>query len=191
MYEISKTNLFNLNFSGREVEIFNKDHIVGHPKIKKRTNNTRIETIDKLCYGGTRGIFARLCIQIDIDKPLTRTVRVGKTRLAVIYEGVSLLCFHCGKIGHRRERCPIRALEESELPSANDQSSLVEEDKPKGFGPWMIVARRKRQTKPVGSLDHAEGPSAVQGHANAQQHGFGATDQLAGSSDAMRREMTH
>ncbi len=24
MYEISKTNLFNLNFSGREVEIFNK-----------------------------------------------------------------------------------------------------------------------------------------------------------------------
>uniref|UniRef100_A0A2N9GC57 CCHC-type domain-containing protein n=1 Tax=Fagus sylvatica TaxID=28930 RepID=A0A2N9GC57_FAGSY len=109
------------------------------------------------------------------------------SRLAVIYEGVSLLCFHCGKIGHRRERCPIRALEESELPSANDQSSLVEEDKPKGFGLWMIVARRKRQTKPVGSLDHAEGPSAVQGHANAQQHGFGATDQLAGSSDAMRQ----
>ena len=24
MYEISKTNLFNLNFSGREIEIFNK-----------------------------------------------------------------------------------------------------------------------------------------------------------------------
>ena len=118
---------------------------------------------------GTWGKFARLCIQIDIDKPLTRTVRVGKTRLAVIYEGVSLLCFHCGKIGHRREWCPIRTPEETEIPVANEQSKLEEEDKLKGFGPWMIVSPRKRQTKPAvlrddRVLDHATGPSAVQGH---------------------------
>uniref|UniRef100_A0A2N9G3W3 CCHC-type domain-containing protein n=1 Tax=Fagus sylvatica TaxID=28930 RepID=A0A2N9G3W3_FAGSY len=137
----------------------------------------------------TRVRFVRLCIQLDIDKPLTRTVRVGKTRLAVIYEGVSLLCFHCGKIGHRREWCPTRTPEETEIPVANEQSKLEEEDKPKGFGPWMIVSRRKRQTKPAvlrddRVLDRAAGPSAVQGHDSTRQDG------LAGTSEGQARDKT-
>jgi hypothetical protein len=105
--------------------------------------------VDFNTAAGTRGRFARLCIQIDIDKPLTRTMIVGKTRLAVIYEGVGLLCFHCGKIGHRCEWCPIRAPEEIEKPPINDQSKsgMEEDNKLKGFGPWMLVTRRKRQKK--------------------------------------------
>ena len=149
--------------------------------------------VDFNIAAGTRGKFARLCIQIDIDKPLTRTVRVGKTRLAVIYEGVSLLCFHCGKIGHRREWCPIRTPEETEIPVANEQSKLEEEDKLKGFGSWMIVSRRKRQTKPAvlrddRVLDHATGPSAVQGHDSTQQDGLDAINYAAGSPDGIRRD---
>uniref|UniRef100_A0A2N9GVI8 Reverse transcriptase domain-containing protein n=1 Tax=Fagus sylvatica TaxID=28930 RepID=A0A2N9GVI8_FAGSY len=97
--------------------------------------------VDFNTAAGTRGRFARLCIQIDIDKPLTRTMIVGKTRLAVIYEGVGLLCFHCGKIGHRCEWCPIRAPEEIEKPPINDQSKsgMEEDNKLKGFGPWIIT----------------------------------------------------
>jgi hypothetical protein len=76
-------------------------------------------------------------------------VRVGKTRLAVIYEGVSLLCFHCGKIGHRREWCPLHTPVETEILVTNEQSKMEEEDKQKGFGPWMVVSRRKRQIKPA------------------------------------------
>ena len=67
--------------------------------------------VDFNTAASTRGRFARICVQIDLDKPLARTVRVGKTGLAVIYEGIRLLCFHCGRIGHQSELCPSRVLE--------------------------------------------------------------------------------
>uniref|UniRef100_A0A2N9ERH6 CCHC-type domain-containing protein n=1 Tax=Fagus sylvatica TaxID=28930 RepID=A0A2N9ERH6_FAGSY len=73
--------------------------------------------VDFNTAAGTIGRFARICVQIDLDKPLARTVRVGKTRLAVIYEGIGLLCFHCGRIGHRSELCPSRVLEKDETPA--------------------------------------------------------------------------
>jgi hypothetical protein len=61
--------------------------------------------VDFNTAAGTKGRFARICIQLDLEKPLARTIIVGKARPAVIYEGIGLLYFHCGKIGHHREWC--------------------------------------------------------------------------------------
>lgn len=44
--------------------------------------------VDFNTASGAWGRFARLCIQLDLDKPLIRTVRVGKLKLAVVYEGI-------------------------------------------------------------------------------------------------------
>jgi hypothetical protein len=100
---------------------------------------------------GNRGRFARICIQIDIKKPLARTVRVGKAKVAVIYEGIGLLCFFCGKVGHRKEWCPckITATPGNKQPEDRNTSCTEEVDKHKGFGPWMLVSRRKRQGTPA------------------------------------------
>ncbi len=103
--------------------------------------------VDFNTAAGTRGRFVRICVQIDLDKPLARIVRVGKTRLAVIYEGIGLLCFHCGRIGHRSELCPSRILEKEDNPTDIADSRAEEEEKLKNFGPWMLVSRRKRQNK--------------------------------------------
>ena len=97
----------------------------------------------------TRGRFACIYVQLDVDKPLARTIRVGKAKLAVVYEGIGQLCFHCGKIGHHLDWCPSRS---PLVPTTTSPSSPVEVDIPteeetKGFDPWMIVQRRKRQAK--------------------------------------------
>ena len=52
-----------------------------------------------------RGKFARLCVQIDIDKPFITVVKIGRFEQPVSYEGIHKLCFSCGRIGHRWENC--------------------------------------------------------------------------------------
>ena len=54
----------------------------------------------------TMGKFARLCVQIDIKKPLTIAVKIGRLEQPVNYEGIDKLYFSCGHIGHRQEYCP-------------------------------------------------------------------------------------
>lgn len=54
----------------------------------------------------TNGRFARLCVQVDVDKPLITTVLIGKFKQKVSYEGIHKKCFSYGRIGHRRESCP-------------------------------------------------------------------------------------
>lgn len=122
----------------------------------------------------TRGRYARLCVQIDSCKPLVTTVRIGDRCQAVVYEGVSNLCFSCGRIGHRREVCqysikqpipPARSdTEERTVDDANgagtsppeagrspplqtEARGLADDPDEAAFGPWMVVSRKRKGPK--------------------------------------------
>ena len=41
----------------------------------------------------SRGKYARMCIQVDVRKPLINTILIGKFEQAVAYEGINKLCF--------------------------------------------------------------------------------------------------
>ena len=56
--------------------------------------NGPVLRIDSYTASGSRGSYARLCVQ----------VRIGKCRQAVLYEGISALCFTYGQLGHTQER---------------------------------------------------------------------------------------
>ena len=53
-----------------------------------------------------RGRYAHICVQIDVSKPLIKTVLIGGLVQDVVYEGIGALCFGCKRVGHKRERCP-------------------------------------------------------------------------------------
>ena len=104
--------------------------------------------VDFNTASGSRGRFAQLCIQVDLDKPLVKTVRVGSVWVAVIYEGIGCLCFQCGRVGHHLDcypdNCPAGS---GPTPTKQASTSVSEEGKDKPFGTWMLVSRRKQQSK--------------------------------------------
>ncbi|XP_065627894.1 uncharacterized protein At4g02000-like [Quercus suber] len=66
----------------------------------------KVLRVDTFTASKTRGRFARLCIRIDVEKPLVTTILLGKAEQPVSYAGIQKLCFGCGRLGHRREACP-------------------------------------------------------------------------------------
>lgn len=62
--------------------------------------------VDTFTASETRGRFARLCVQIDMEKPLVTIVMIGKLQQPIRYEGMHKLCFGCGRMGRRKESCP-------------------------------------------------------------------------------------
>ncbi|KAK9986595.1 hypothetical protein SO802_031546 [Lithocarpus litseifolius] len=61
--------------------------------------------IESHTASNVRGRYARLSVQVNLDKPLITTILVGKFMQQVLYEGIHTLCFACGRLGHKRETC--------------------------------------------------------------------------------------
>ena len=143
----------------------------------------RVLRIDSHTAMEARGRYARLCIQLDVTKPLINTILIGRFEQPVVYEGLHKLCFSCGRIGHRFEACPL-TIKKPEPPveggtmSAGEDTHVVhdsycfgtgsgtkdsvagrEED---GYGPWMLVARRKPGQKKT-NIVVTSGPQSVHG----------------------------
>nr|POE67861.1 hypothetical protein CFP56_62033 [Quercus suber] len=62
--------------------------------------------VDTFTASETRGRFARLCVQVDVEKPLATVIMIGRLKQQICYEGIQKMCFECGCLGHRKEYCP-------------------------------------------------------------------------------------
>ncbi|XVF27193.1 hypothetical protein REPUB_Repub14bG0086000 [Reevesia pubescens] len=103
--------------------------------------------VDRNTEDAIRGRFARLCIEVDLTKALVSLLFIGKHKQVVEYEGLHMVCFHCGKFGHKQETCPARV--SCEPPSQTDASpvSTNQEAVPSDekYGPWMLAQRRNQR----------------------------------------------
>nr|POF11663.1 hypothetical protein CFP56_62239 [Quercus suber] len=142
----------------------------------------KVLRIDSHTAVEARGKYARLCIQIDINKPLVNTILIGRFEQPVSYEGLHNLCFSCGRLGHRVEACPftIRKREEQtgspketqagrddvpheehasqQVPSGDATPVVCEVAETEGaYGPWMVVKRRFNGRKGTKSSLGTEG----------------------------------
>lgn len=113
--------------------------------------------VDAHTTDAARGQYARICVQVPIDKPLITVTALGHHTQRIIYEGINQICFSCGKIGHKSLSCPefLRSPPTDQHaqsptdntpgpssspnhtpPSTSEQSSSM-------HGPWMVVQRKK------------------------------------------------
>ncbi|RYR05702.1 hypothetical protein Ahy_B06g085537 [Arachis hypogaea] len=132
-------------------------NIVGRT-IKVDTNTAKI----------TREKFARLCVEVDLQQPLVSQYQINGQTHVVEYEGIHLVCFRCGRVGHDKAKCkegkqdpsPEQQIQkevqatntevEEEDRNGNkniDKGKKVIEEPADSFGPWMIVQRSMRGKK--------------------------------------------
>lgn len=88
--------------------------------------------IDSHTTNRVRGRFAKLCVQVNLDKPLIRTVYLGKLAQSVQYEGINALCFSCGRIRHKIESCPYVIRKPSKEPAMEQSARFREFDNSQG-----------------------------------------------------------
>ncbi|KAI9076249.1 hypothetical protein K1719_041822 [Acacia pycnantha] len=94
-----------------------------------------------------RGKFARMCVEIDLTKPLVPEFNVEGQILSVVYESLGMICQKCGRVGHNQEGCG------GSEASRKDGEMEVERTEPKenaetvvddGGGRWKTVIRNRR-----------------------------------------------
>lgn len=97
-----------------------------------------------------RGKYARICVEVDLDKPLLPMFEIKNHIYKVEYEGLHLLCLACGKYGHYREHCNAKdkgeqdsfvGSAEERLKSTGDGVKVREE------GPWTVVQKPRWSKK--------------------------------------------
>ncbi|XP_028115903.1 uncharacterized protein LOC114313692 [Camellia sinensis] len=116
----------------------------------------------------TRGKYARVCIEMDLKKPLLSYFAIGKYNYLIEYEHLHTFCFNCGRVGHWREWCSEKLASVANLvsigaaanlnPTVGDQAeghngTSQTNSEPIGladannssYGPWMLVDRRGKR----------------------------------------------
>lgn len=129
--------------------------------MKVDNNTLRQRDEEKDGYMTERAKFARICVEVDLQKVLVPTFELYGRVYKVEYEGIQMICSHCGRYGHRQDTCDVKAAAEqgrqmSETGNRGtwdngvQQGALLNQGESavaEAFGPWMIVDRRACGTK--------------------------------------------
>ncbi|XP_061362094.1 uncharacterized protein LOC133305866 [Gastrolobium bilobum] len=100
-----------------------------------------------------RAKFARICVEVDLRKGFLSKFWIVDRIFHVGYEGLHLVCFACGKYGHRRDQCSHSNLQQDTTAYSPEVSDSVVHKQPEKdsvpakeepFGNWMLVQRNRR-----------------------------------------------
>ena len=74
-----------------------------HPEFLKHVGQKlgKLLKIYAITSAAIRGRYAQVCVQINMTDPLPKRVKIGSFWQDIVYENLPVLCFQCGRIGHR------------------------------------------------------------------------------------------
>ncbi|XP_031091106.1 uncharacterized protein LOC115996077 [Ipomoea triloba] len=110
------------------------------------------------------GKFARVCVELDLSRPLLSKFTLEGEIVPIEYEGIQMVCFKCGMYGHKKDQCGSQNLNEegkgAEAQTDQEQNDITQtkgkeqpkyqytkpvRDFSKNFGEWMLVAKKERK----------------------------------------------
>ncbi|XP_061363776.1 uncharacterized protein LOC133307303 [Gastrolobium bilobum] len=146
-----------IRIPGLPIEFYTSHHLWNIGSIFGRTLMIDRNSIRKR-YSGEgditeRAKFARICVEVDLRKGFLSKFRIADRIFHVGYEGLHLVCFACGKYGHRRDQCSHSNLQQDTTAYSPEVSDSVVHKQPEKdsvpakeepFGNWMLVQRNRR-----------------------------------------------
>ncbi|KAI9094528.1 hypothetical protein K1719_026648 [Acacia pycnantha] len=149
----------------------------------------RMIKVDRSTSIYDKGGFARICVELDLQKPLLPSYKVFGEERPIVYEGLHHVCFTCGKYGHQKDKCPTtqnkdevqsadgatmgndpgnnsRDLTKEEEKSGGSTATIVSGDSPSGaspFGKIQILRREFRGAPSRADMKQVENKSINQG----------------------------
>ncbi|CAN1762613.1 hypothetical protein LINPERHAP1_LOCUS8451 [Linum perenne] len=100
----------------------------------------RTVRLDLATAEGARARYARVCVEVDLTKPLLGKYMIEDMTFYVEYESLDYICFGCGIYSHRIDGCL------SALPKAPEEELATEDIIPhtngetgRDTGEWMTV----------------------------------------------------
>ncbi|OMO65780.1 reverse transcriptase [Corchorus capsularis] len=174
-----------VRFPGLPIEFFNRAKLTEAGNLLGRTIK-----VDKPTDSSSRGKYARVCVEVELGKPLIGGIMVGPFWQKVEYEGLDEICFDCGIYGHKTSECHQRIFKannetttphESDVAVVENQGHNQEDphQKPQ-FGPWMLVQKRNKKPPNKGVVSSSRTGTTGEGSRFAPLETIGEED--AGNS---------
>ncbi|CAN1743735.1 hypothetical protein LINPERHAP1_LOCUS1891 [Linum perenne] len=121
-------------------------HFFNHTAVTRIGNHIgKTVRLDLATKEGARARYARVCVEVDISKPLLGKYMIGDRVYYVEYECLENLCYTCGMYGHKADSCSTTA-DSPLMDSSKEPASPTEDTKEpeNDTGSWMTVSRRSR-----------------------------------------------
>ncbi|CAN1166170.1 hypothetical protein LINPERHAP2_LOCUS26579 [Linum perenne] len=102
----------------------------------------RTVKLDLATSEGARARYARVCVEVDVSKPLLGKYMIENRTFFVEYESLENICATCGFYGHKTDSCTQSKPVDTPIsePTSEETSKSQEGD----AGDWMVVQRRNK-----------------------------------------------
>ncbi|CAI0467357.1 unnamed protein product [Linum tenue] len=103
--------------------------------------------VDKATEEVARGEYARVCMQVDLTKPLLSMFKIDRKKYFIQYEGLEKLCLQCG-VYNERALCHCSTKEPMDESEKSHGADAHEQTEPEStYGAWMIAKKKKKPEK--------------------------------------------
>jgi len=129
------------------VEYFNKQFLLH--KIGQKIG--RVLKIDNTTENVVRGQYTRLCVEVDLTKPLLSKFRLNGRVWGIQYEGLKMICFACGRQGHKEDTCEMTRKEisdgdQQQTDGRQEMGEVSNGVNDRTYGNWMLVRKPARRS---------------------------------------------